>query len=478
MKHIFLILGMLLSASQVFGQKQVGSLPLKIEGDAQAYHIADPLLAINYLLINDKDYSTFYKLDSKLVVQDSIREVKIDSKYKKNAGSIQEGNSPVLFWSNSNSSTYVSQKFDFSEHKFSIHEFDINLKKEKILCQFTALNQMFVLTVLENSSLIKVYKFTDSKTLRTQIINLGSYIFFDKDYKKQNLDELLKYSFTLEKMGYEPYELDKIDNTSPTPITLVTNKKKFYVEDQILTITLDHHSDFTELIRINLENYSIEKLQLKKPFIASTSRYELNSNSFILKNHIAQIKTSTQTLFVTVKDLEGNLLKEYTTNQKGDLNFITEQPSNKNGKENAASFLKLLKYDRIATTFYTYRDGYVINIGAVHPRDVKSGLRADTPVDLAGGLIYSAYNNYIANPILDKFRGYSNKHSTLASILTDKDFNAIPGNIQPSVYQKIQNYISTRKFMSKAEILFEQHQKMYMGYFDLQTNRYNFLEFE
>lgn len=469
---------MLLSASQLFAQKQVASLPIRIEGDAQAYHIADPLQAINYLLINDKDHSTFYKLNNKLVVEDSIREVKIDSKYKKNSGSILEGNSPVLFWSNSNNSTYVSQKFDFSEHKYSTNEFDLNLKKEKILCQFSALNQMFVLTVLDNSSLIKVYKFTDSKTMRTQIINLGSYMFFDKDYKKQNLDELLKFSFTLEKMGYEPYELDQVDNASPTPITLVTNKKKFYVEDQILTITLDHHSDFTELIRINLENYSIEKLQIKKPFIASTSRYELNSNSFVLKNHITQIKTSTQTLFITVKDLEGNLLKEYTTNQKGDLNFINDQPNNKNGKENAASFLKLLKYDRIATTLYTYRDGYIINIGSVHPRDVNSGLRADAPVDLAGGLIYSAYNNYTANPILNKFRGYSNKYSSLGSILTDKDFNAIPGKSQPLVYQKIHNYISTRKFMSKAEILFEQNKKMYLGYFDLQTNKYNFLEFE
>lgn len=485
MKYIFLLLGMLLSVSQVFAQKPIKGLNLNIRGEAQAYHIPDLEQELNYLVINDRNNSSIYKLNAKMQLEDSIHQNKIDSKYILNTGAIIENSEPVLFWSTKNSTSIISQKFDFNSHQYELHTFDLNLKKEKILGQFTALNQLYILTVLDDSSLIKIYKFTDSKTVRTQLVNLGSYIFYDRDYKKQNLDQVLKHAFPTERTGFEPYELDYIDLDSPTPISLTANKKKFYIENNILTITLDHNSDHTELIRLDLTNNSHQQLYVKKPFIKSESRFELNSNSFLYKDRLVQIKTSTSNLFLTVKDLDGNLLSEFTANKKDELSFINGKPkiymNNKRGGikdvEKTAVLLNQLKNKKIAVSCFENQNGYNITFGATETATSEPSLLVSTSFGLVGSLVTLAYYSTSSNPMAKKLEAFKESQKISATVLTDKDFKSIPGTVGLTVYQKIHDYLRNKEIKSTGEVLFQFQEKMYLGYFDIASRKYQLLEF-
>ncbi len=486
MKHIFLILGVLLSVSQIFGQKPINSLRLNIKGEAQAYQFTDQKQSLNYLLVNDRVNASVYKLNAKMQVEDSIHQAKLDSKYNKFTGSIIENDQPVLFWSTKNSSAIISQKFDFKDRKYYTHEFDLNLKKEKVLCQFTALNQFYIFTLIDDSSLIKAYKFTDSKTVTPQLINLSTYRFFDRDYQQQNLDQVLKYSFALEKAGYEPFELEQIDLSSPNPISLTSNKKKFYIENNILTITLDHNANYTDLIRIDLTNNSTEQLHITKPLIKSESIFELNSNSFLHQNHLVQLKTSTKKLFLTIKDLKGDVIAEYSSNNNEEMSFIngkpTVQKNNKTGSikniERTAAFLRQIKYNKMAVTCYPEQDGYNIIFGAIEPRTNDVDIALAGSFGLTGSFLYLAFNSMSTNPMAKKLQAFSEARSISATVLTDKDFKAIPGTIKSTVYQNIYAFLSTKEIKSKAETLFQFQQKTYLGYYDTKINQYNFFEFE
>ncbi|MBW3518352.1 hypothetical protein [Flavobacterium sp. NKUCC04_CG] len=486
MKYTLLILGILLSVSQVFGQKKINNLNLDIKGNSVVNQFSDQEQLLNYLLINNKSTSNIYKLNAKMQVEDSIPHTKIDSKYKVNSGSLIENGQPVLFWSTKSKNAFISQKFDFKNHLYDTHEFEINLKKEKVLCQFTAANQLFIFTVLDDSNLIKAYRFTDSKTVRSQLINLNSLVFYDKDYKKQNLDQFLKYSFSLEKTGYESYELLQIDNASPTPLGLATNKKKFYIEDNTLMITFDHHMDYTEIIQIDLATYKVNQLHIKKPSIKVESRYEINSNSFLYQKNLVQVKTSESKLFLTIKNLEGGLIAEYSVNKREEIPFIAEKPTLQFNKRNGNTreikktsvLLNYLKNNSIAVTCSKNDEGFNITFGGIDPQNKDVELSSALNGNMIETLIYQIYYNWPSNPPMQKLQAFSQARGITATMLTDPNFTSIPGTIKPTVYQNINAHLLSKKSSYKSEIVFQFQQKMYLGYYDTTINQYNFFEFE
>ncbi|WP_430614536.1 hypothetical protein [Flavobacterium sp. JP2137] len=487
MKNLYAILGILLTVSQAFGQVAVGGFETPLQEKAQAYVVSDHEQAVNYLLLHKKEQSRIYKLNAQMQVEDSISPIALDSKYTQNAGSLIEDGQPVLFWSTKNKNSYASQKYDFKTQQYSTKEFELNLKKEKILCQFTWGNQLHILTVLENSSVVKMYKFTNSTTLKSQLIDLSTYIFFDKDYKKENFDKILKYSFILYGLTYEPYELEQMDHRTVTPLPMASNKKKFYVENNNLYITLDHHVDYTEVIRIDLVNSTSTQIYVKKPAIEAGSRYELNSNSFLYHDQLFQIKTSNKKMFLTVKDLEGKLLSEFTADSKSTLDYLNQKPVLQNNGKNtsykdsqmASSLLKQLKKDRIAVSSFTHKQGYSLQFGAVAARELNLDPAAFDSFELSDGLHIAALStSWSANPMLMKFQAFTESPNTFATVLTDRDFQPIPGQVEPTVFQKIHTFINNKEFYSTAETLFQFQEKIYLGYFDRQAGRYRFYAFK
>lgn len=117
MKYIYLILGILLSVSQVFSQKKINDLVLDINSNSAVYPFSDQHQLLHYLLINNKSNSIIYKLNDKMQVEDSILQTKLDSKYKVNSGSMIENGQPVLFWSTKNKDAFIAQKFDFNKKR-------------------------------------------------------------------------------------------------------------------------------------------------------------------------------------------------------------------------------------------------------------------------------------------------------------------------------------------------------------------------
>jgi hypothetical protein len=357
--------------------------------------------------------------------------------------------------------------------------------EDEIFIQYFSQNgKFYIMTILKNSNTLKFYVFDNNGKLEERNVDCSDIRFATSDDEKITLYEVLKESYNENELHFS---LQKIRSENPTSLVESSKKRKCYSNGNTIVITLDSNIDYTQLITIDLDKFQASEKYINKPYIKYIDAFELNSNSFLIDKYLYQIKSSSNRLILTVKDLDNNLIKSYEASDENPIidfknsNYVQENGGTSSTRilETASQFIRKTNNLNSGISCYKLNDNYLVTIGSISgQQDAAAGVIFGGLVGgIVGAVAVSLVSSAISNPTLDSFNAYSNKKVVYMSGLFDKDNNHIKGDIDALAFDKIRTFFDHKKDVS-SPTLYKMDTNYYFGYYDTTINEYTIRKFK
>ena len=467
---------LLFSNSFIFSQKVVRSINIDLKKDRDVFQIVDEQNKKVILFLSDRNKVNALKLDENFSVIDSIYKLRPERIYSEMCGHIQSNNQYKLFWSSIDSKKIQSQTFDFETKKTTSKTFNLELKKERIIQKFYESGKFYIVTTLKDSNFLKFYIFDESDTLIEKIIDLEKCNFFLSDYKKSNLYGLLSENL----LPFEnAFSLQRIVAESPSSLTFSSKKRKCYINNNNFIISIDTNTSYSQLVTINLLDFSYNEKIFKQPFILKAEFATISANSFLIDDKLFQIKLNDDVMYLIIKDLNDNLLKEFKTFAANNVeyknsNIIQENGNSDNSRilDKTSQFLRNINSSNCGISCYKLNENFLIKIGSVSELQQNNSMMYGAMLGgLAGALVAAA----ISNPTYDNFSAYANRKVVYINCLFDTNNKHIKGEINPIAFDKIQNYLGKNNPISPT--IFQMDNNYYLGKFNTVAKTYDIMKF-
>jgi hypothetical protein len=458
-----------------FSQEKVSSIPIDLKKNRDVFQ------TVNYdnkkisLFISDKTKVKAIQLDEKMQIVDSISSERPNTKmYTKMIGYNINNENTRLFWSSDNYKEIFTEVYDFKNRKTSTKQHSLTLQDEKILQKFSDKDFFYLLTVVKKSNDLKIYIFDKEGEYTEKKINLDAFTLYTSEYMPSTLYEVLGENL----LPFEaPFYLQNITVENPTSLTDSAKKRKCYFQKNKILITLDTNIEFTQIITIDLKDFKVTEKKIKTHDIQEDRMY-LRSNSFYFDNKLYQLKSASKLFYLTVNDLEGNILKEYTAKSSEPIDFKNSEIQQEGGEfggkrvlENSSQFIRKINNLYPGISCYTINQNTLITFGGISPAQQSAGQFGLSQFGLIGALISVA----VYNPVIDSFNAYTNRKVVKTEGLFDKEENHIKGDLKPLAFDKIRTFFDEYKNVS-SQTLFKTD-AYYLGYYDNTTKEYIFRKF-
>jgi hypothetical protein len=270
-----------------------------------------------------------------------------------------------------------------------------------------------------------------------------------------------------------------INSENPVSLTESAKKRKCYIQENQIIFTLDLDLDYTQIITINLNSFEAESKMIKKPFIDDKGMLVLNSNSFLIDDKLFQLKTSVDNLYLTIKNLQDEVIKEFSVNRDSPITFNNTEVIQENGDssrkrilERNSQFLRKVTLLNSGIACYKLNNKYIVTVGSVSEESNNSAMYG-AMFGVAGVLIAAA----ISNPTYDSFNAYSNRKVIYTNGLFDLNGNHLEGTIAPFAFDKIRDFLEENK-VTDSKTLYKLDSNYYLGYYNKADKNYSIRKFQ
>ena len=477
LKKIIISLVMLHSIAS-FSQDLVLETPIDLKKNRDVFQTVNNDSKLVNLFISDKIKVKAIQFNEKMNIVDSISADRPNPKtYANMIGYNSNKGNTRLFWSSNDLEEIFTQLYDFSNRRVETKKHSLVFKDEKVLQKFTENEKFYILTIVKKTNIFKFHIFDNEGNYEEKTIDLSNFRFFGEEYAKKTLYGM----FEVNLLPFEiPFTLQKIDAENPTSLTDAAKKRKCYVTNKQLIITFDLNFDYTQVLVIDLVNFTTTEKIVNKHAIAKDEFARLNSNSFYFQNKLYQMKSSQDLFYLTVKDLDDNLIKEYFADETKSLDFKNSEISQEGGDfgggkrvlENTSQFIRKVNNLNSGLSCYKSGDNTLITFGAVSAVQ-QSGVQAGLS---QFGFIGALISAVAFNPTMESFNSYSNRKVVKAEGLFDKNANHLKGDLQPLAFDKIRTFVDNKNDVS-SQTLFKMNSIYYLGYYDNKTANYTIRKF-
>jgi hypothetical protein len=480
-----ILLALLLCSIISFSQEIVNSTPVALKKNKTVFQVVNDSTKETTIFVSDKEIVKAIRLDKKMQIIDSLSTERLNPKMYVGMIGYNESKSNInLFWTSSNHKDLFIQQFNFDKLNSENKTYTLPLKDEKFIQNFSQNGKFYIMTVLKNSDKLKLYVFDTDGKLVERIIDLTGFRFFQSNYQKTTLYGVLDESYYATEVSFS---LQKITPENPTSLVESSKRRKCYSNGNTIVITFDSNLDFTQLITIDLDKFKASEKFIKKPYIKFTERYELNSNSFLIDNHLYQIKSSSSQLILTIKDLEDNLIKSYEASDENPIidfknsNYVQENGGTTKTRilDTSSQFIRKTNNLNAGISCYKLNDNYLVTIGSVSQQEqpVSVVAVAGGMFGMAGAIASTMISAAISNPTMESFNAYANRKVVYINGLFDKDANHIKGEIDPLAFDKIRIFFDKDTDVS-SQTLYKLDNIYYFGYYDNKTKEYTIRKFK
>lgn len=449
----YILFAFLLSCLNLFSQEIANSASIPVNQKSEIYNVVnDSTKQITMFVINDNEnLINALQLDKNIQVTNSVSAQKPEKSYSTIIGNIVTNNTTGLFWS-SNRKKILFQSFDLKNNKVTDKTFNLEFKDEVYLQDYSIGNKYMLLSIVKKSNFLKLYVFDDKGNLEIKDIDLSGVRF----YHRTNL-----YDTFLE--DFAPFErelsLSKIVSENPGMPSIAAKKRKSYITENQIIISLDTDQNYTQLIFIDLESYkATSKNFLQSPF-KNFGTIEVKHNSFIDNGKLYQIKMSSKKLYLTIKDLNDNLLKEYIATKGTTIDFI-----NSTDTKNGFPFFKNSDSFNLGLSCYNINGNTLINF-----TEVLAGPSTGRAVMWNFGFVGALIGELA-------FSGTAEK-ANQTQVLFDNQGNHLTDTIQPLAFEKIGIFIKENK-NAEAKTLFKNADSYYFGYYNKDSKEFKINQFK
>jgi len=473
-----LLASLFLTSLISFSQEIVNSTPIELKKNRGVFQTVNEEKKEVTVFVSDKIKVNAIHLNQKMEIGDSISTERPNTKvYKNMIGYNINNDNTRLFWSSDDYEDIFTQLYDFSSHKVLTQQYTLALKDQKFLQKFSENDNFYILTVVKKTNVLKLHIFDKEGIYKEKTLTLDDFHFYKQNFVKSNLYGVLEESFLPNEWSFSMHNMN-VEN--PTSLNEATKKRKCYFNKKQIVITVDNNVNHTQVIILDLEKFTAsEKIIKTHPIITVTeSGYSIriNANSFFSDNKLYQIKSSANEFYFTIKDLDDNLIKEFTATPDAPIDFkntdMVQQGNDFMGGgqkvlENSSQFIRKITNLHSGIACYRVGENTRITFGGI----------SDTPQQPAGqsvmnqfGLIGALLGAVIFNPTMDSFNSYNSRKVVKVEGLFDKDGNHVKGELQPLAFDKIREFLDKNENTS-SQIIFK-IDSYYLGYYDAKTKNY------
>ena len=176
-------------SSLCFSQDIVNSTPIALNKNRDVFQIVDHFKNEVAFFVSDETKIKAIRLDENMQILDSLTYERPDRKrYTNMIGYNSQAINPRLYWSSSNFKEILAQHFNFETRKITTELFQMTFKDERVLQNFCEKGLFYILTIVKNSNILKIYAFDSKGKIEEKVIDLTGFHFFEADsYKRTNL---------------------------------------------------------------------------------------------------------------------------------------------------------------------------------------------------------------------------------------------------------------------------------------------------
>lgn len=470
-----LLTSLILSSLLSFSQEIVSSISLELKKSDNVFQTINKDKKEITLFIGDKEKVKAIHLDDKMKIVDSISSERPNAKiYPRMIGYTYNNNNTRLFWSSNDYKEIFTELYDFNARKTLTKQHSLALKEEKFIQKFNDQDFFYILTVAKKNSDLKLYIFDKEGDYTVKKINLSSTTFYKTDSTPSNLYDALAESLLPLELSFS---VQNINTDNPTSLTDSAKKRKCYFKNNKIIITLDTNVEFTHVIKVDLQDFTASEKKIKTTEIDKDRMY-LNSNSFYFENKLYQLKSSSDLFYLTIKDLNGNIIKEHAAKASESIDFKNSEIQLEGGDfggnrtlKNSSQFIRKVNNLYPGISCYTIDQNTLITYGGVSEAQQSGSQFAMSQFGLIGAFVSIA----IYNPAVESFNSYSNRKVVKTEGIFDKDGNHVKGDLQPLAFDKIRAFFEKNSDVS-SQTLFKSD-AYYLGYYDNKTKEYTFRKF-
>lgn len=489
MKKIVFLL-MLVSIFQVLSaQEQVseleGCFSSSKTSNKESFAVPNQIEDEMMLLFEERSFFKAKLLNPDYTEQSAITGKIVPRKYKSIIGYNIEGKNYKLFYTNATNKKFAVQTLDFNTKTATVTELGFKLKKERYVESINYNNKIHLITITKYGNDLNIYTFDNKHQHTKKTISLSS-LRFPPSYRASSVYDGLIYS------SYGTLGFAKIENQNPNVIETTSASNKMYLLDNKLVISFDVYEKMTQILKIDLDTYEVEKEIFDQP--AKSEEGYSKSNSYIFENKLFQITSSRAKMKFKVVDMDSKeLIKEYGVTKEDTITFKNSPIIQEGGgmfpalsenrvreMEKTAKYLRKISSADLGISVYKTDDSYNVILGGTKEINTGGGAPMMMP-GFGGALGGAAIASFGAvtmsfNPTFMGYNSYTATKSTYINCLFDVDFEHIEGEIQDNRYDRLNDF-ENGLFRPKAINVFLHKNVLHYSYLDHSTQKYTIVTF-
>ncbi|WP_026837230.1 hypothetical protein [Gillisia sp. JM1] len=410
-------------------------------------------------LLGDQKDLWVYKYDKNYK---KVLDFKLDNNfhgiYEKVIGYQVRGNSFDLIAPNSSMKKFEILSFNIDDRSLIKKEADFKFsKKEKYLNSFQVGNSFFLLSSDKESTLFirKLDEDGEFELLKKfkldEFDNSGTQISLKKLYTP---DLLRTQDFNLF-TGFNGENLQTINYRMPTSLSVTSQKTKIYQDESIIHLVMEIEDEFTAIGTIDLISLTMEKNII--PYIKDEYGRYNDHNSYLYKNTLYQISASNDAMILQIKNMQGQVLNQFTLHEGQKKIEFSNTPIMVEGYgyyrynrelEEPKKFLRKLMKSDMGINVIEKNNNFIIQIGSSDDREASSYPNFTTP----------------------------SQWSTQISVLLDKDYQHLSGEIEPTNFDLLSDYQMNKRYKISSYVHSNQ-ESVFLGYYNYPSEEFRLIEF-
>lgn len=473
-KTLIILFGIILNAG--FSQELSKKINLNLSKKTEIFQIVENEKNSVTFFLTDKKNCKSIRLNENFEINDSLSTQIPSKNFNEIVGYSSKGNIYFTYWSSSNNKEIFSQCYDFDTKQVTSKSFDLVYEKERVLKKITVNNDFYIITVLKNTSILNFYKFNDGNLVK-KTVDLTNNKFLNSENRLVKLWDVFNEGFM-----YEPSFMPQtISNESPPSLVFSSPKRKVYTSGNKIIFSSDISTTFTQLLTINLDDFTGETKTFNQPFLKSSGEYNVeDSNSFFINENLIQSKLNPEKMIISIKKLDGSEIKKFEIISDSPIDFknseiIQENGSVKNTRilDNSNQLLRKIFNQYPSLSCYNYNNKNYFTIGSVSPPSQNAEVTGAMIGGLTGAIIGMAISsNYSVNNL----NSYNGRKIVYINCLFDENFNHINGDLKKLAFDELRAFYEKNNELT-SKTIFKIKSNLYFGGYNKEEKSYMLYKF-
>lgn len=474
MKNYLFVICCLISYITI-AQEKVSSISVIIDKKMTLFEIVDTKSKELLLYQKNQYASRVLKINGKLEVIDTLDFQTPNSLiFDQFLGHSKKNDNYSVYWSNNKRDSIFYQQIDFNTNKLKNKTILIDFQKEKLLESVTVGSNFYLITITKNENSLNFYEFNEGEYQKKTIDFTGNTFYHSKDKNSNSIWDVFND-------GYLGVQTIKDDQFVSLPLTQI--KKKLYVKnDNEIIFTFDGNAYNTQLLKINMVDYSYSLQSCEKSTIAPKDEFEKLSktNSFLCNDKLFQIISNSESVVIDIKNLNFETLKSYRIDKDKEIDFINSEVfaenmkiTNKKVLDKSSKVIYMLNNLYIGLTCQFKDNKYHLTIGAFSDVDNSSPMMYGAMFGVAGALIASSISPSYSTQSINSYAG---RYVVYTNSLLDENLNPVKGKMKQSTFDTIRAFGSINNYLSN-QMVFKFDETTYFGGYDKKTKLLSFYKF-